>query len=108
MVKYKYYVAKGLRREELMYIKSFMERYEMNMFFKMCGFFHELTYNVAEHFNFQYCKDESENVMAYLRELEKNRKRKVTEINLCFHCVNKKRIISYNTSNSFLILLEVA
>lgn len=118
------YAAKGLCREELMYAKSFMERYEMDMFlkmlnwkigidynfsvstgkcykylkrylnkedmdrftnifpngtyediwdklFKMCEFFHELASNVAEHFDFQYCKGESENVMVYLKEMKK-------------------------------------
>lgn len=65
------YTAKGLCREELMYAKSFMERYEMDKLFKMCEFLHELASNVAEHFDFEYCRTEAENVMVYLKEMKK-------------------------------------
>ena len=117
-------VVKGLCREELMYVKSFMECYEMDMFlkmlnwkvgidydfsvsigkcykyfkrylcdndmdrftklfpngtyddiwdklFEMCKFFHEIASKVAAHFKFEYCNDEAENIMEYLKEMER-------------------------------------
>jgi len=117
-------VAKGLCREELMYVKSFMECYEMDMFlkminwkvgidydfsvstgkcykyfkrylsdkdmdrftklfpngtyddiwvklFEMCKFFHEIASKVAVHFKYEYCNDEVENIMKYLKEMER-------------------------------------
>lgn len=115
-------VAKGLCRKELMFIKFFMEHYEMEMFlkmlnwkigidydfsvstgkcykyfkrylskndmdkfinifpngtfediwdklFEMCKFFHEISLKVAIYFKFEYCKDEAENIMIYLKTL---------------------------------------
>lgn len=115
-------VAKGLCREELMYVKFFMEHYEMDMFlkmlnwkigidynfsvstgkcykyfkrylsesdidrftsifpngtfddiwsklFEMCKFFHETAFKVATYFKFEYCNEEAENIMEYLKTL---------------------------------------
>lgn len=116
-------VAKGLCREELMFVKCFMERYEMDMFlkmlnwkvgieydfsvstgkcykyfkrylsdeemdrftnlfpngtyddiwaklFEMCKFFHEIASKVSEHFKFEYCREEAEKIMEYLKVMQ--------------------------------------
>jgi len=115
-------VAKGLCREELMYVKFFMEHYQMAMFLKMlswkigigyefsvstgkyykylkrylsssdmnrfenvfpgasyneiwdkffnfCEYFNELALEVSKHFKFEYCTQQAEDIMNYLKNM---------------------------------------
>jgi len=36
----------------------------------VCAFLHEIASKVAEHFIFEYCKEEAENIMEYLKEMQ--------------------------------------
>jgi len=37
---------------------------------KICEFFHELAITVSTHFNFEYSKEEAENVIEYLKRMQ--------------------------------------
>ncbi|WP_160686837.1 aminoglycoside 6-adenylyltransferase [Clostridium sp. C2-6-12] len=38
--------------------------------FKMCKYFHEISLEIAMYFKFEYCKDEAENIMLYIKRMQ--------------------------------------